>query len=330
FLDLVYVRADAVPGGNGSSWESAFSSIGKALLISSRDGEVWVAGGIYHERVLIVESVDIYAGFSGNEKTRRQLDWVMNQTIIDAGGSGSAVTVANEAILDGFTVTGGHDEGGVYCSAYSPTLINCTITGNSGSGVYCENSSPMLTNCTITGNSGSGVYCVNSSPMLTNCTITRNTARWFDGCGVYCVNSSPTLTNCTITGNTAGRGARGVYCGESSPTLTNCILWNPGVEITQDRLSSAVIEHSCIEHGYEGIGNIDMNPLFVDPANDDFHLQEGSPCIDAGNPDPSYNDACLPPGLGTERCDMGAYGGPGNCGWAEPQEPTAVREWALY
>lgn len=56
-------------------------------------------------------------------------------------------------------------------------------------------------------------------------------------------------------------------------------------------------------------GNISQDPLCEAP---DYLLSSGSPCIDAGNPDPLYNDASLPPGMGTERCDMGAYGGPEN------------------
>lgn len=46
-----------------------------------------------------------------------------------------------------------------------------------------------------------------------------------------------------------------------------------------------------------------LNPLFISSTN--FHLQSNSPCIDAGNPLPEFNDS-----NGT-RNDQGAYGGPG-------------------
>ena len=39
----------------------------------------------------------------------------------------------------------------------------------------------------------------------------------------------------------------------------------------------------------EASGNINENPLFVDPDNGDFHLQSGSPCRDVGiDPVPDY------------------------------------------
>lgn len=50
-----------------------------------------------------------------------------------------------------------------------------------------------------------------------------------------------------------------------------------------------------------GANDISLDPLFADPAGEDFSLQEDSPCIDAGNPAPQYND---PDG---SRNDMGAY-----------------------
>jgi len=75
-----------------------------------------------------------------------------------------------------------------------------------------------------------------------------------------------------------------------------------------------IVTYSDIRGGWpEGIENINTTPLFIDPdgpddilgnEDDDYHLQSWSPCIDAGDPDPQYND---PDGT---RNDMGAYGGP--------------------
>jgi hypothetical protein len=43
------------------------------------------------------------------------------------------------------------------------------------------------------------------------------------------------------------------------------------------------VTNSDIEGGYEGEGNIDLDPLFVDVSGGDSHLAPNSPCIDAGN-----------------------------------------------
>jgi len=72
------------------------------------------------------------------------------------------------------------------------------------------------------------------------------------------------------------------------------------------------IEYSDISGGLSNIsvsspnhvnwlaGNLEIDPLL----NSDYHLEPDSPCIDAGNPDPTFND---PDG---SQNDMGAYGGP--------------------
>lgn len=73
---------------------------------------------------------------------------------------------------------------------------------------------------------------------------------------------------------------------------------------------NSVYGYSSTVPGYSGAvvqgpGNISADPLFVDPNYTyDYHLQAGSPCVNAGNPDAVYNDA------DGSRNDMGAYGGP--------------------
>jgi len=103
---------------------------------------------------------------------------------------------------------------------------------------------------------------------------------------MYNIESSSTITNCTLFNNSANYGA-GIFNDTSSPTITNCILWASktldGPEIYNYDSSSPTVTYSDIKGGYEGEGNINSDPLFVDPANNDLHLQANSPCIDTGN-----------------------------------------------
>ncbi len=50
-----------------------------------------------------------------------------------------------------------------------------------------------------------------------------------------------------------------------------------------------------------GTGSVSSDPLFIDEASDNYHLQGLSPCKDTGNPDPQYN---APDGSTN---DMGCY-----------------------
>ncbi|MFH1371724.1 MAG: right-handed parallel beta-helix repeat-containing protein [Planctomycetota bacterium] len=154
------------------------------------------------------------------------------------------------ATLNGFTFTAGnanagdtypHNAGsGMFNRSGSPTVTNCTFTGNSadyfGGGMHNEFfSSPTVSNCTFSGNSagerGGGIYNndSSSSPTVTNCTFTGNSAGgsggWGDngGGGMFNRSGSPTVTNCTFSGNSAGYFGGGMYNSDSnSLTVTNC------------------------------------------------------------------------------------------------------------
>ena len=54
---------------------------------------------------------------------------------------------------------------------------------------------------------------------------------------------------------------------------------------------------------WEGEGNINTDPLFVNIENGDFSLQDSSPCKNSGNPNLWYNDT------DESRSDMGSTGG---------------------
>ncbi len=151
---------------------------------------------------------------------------------------------------------------------------------------------------------GGGIYCENSAPDLSYILFVNNSAQW--GGGIYCWSSSPSVTNCTFYGNDAG-DAGGMTVVGGNPSVMNCIFWeNGGFE---EIMGTATVTFSDIQGGMFGPGNINDDPMFVDPAAGDFHLQEGSPCIDTGSPT-SPNDPDGTP------ADMGAY--------YFPQEPLPV------
>jgi len=243
-------------------------------------------------------------------------------TIIDGGYTSSVVTFdsgENEnAVLDGFTIQNGKANygGGILCeNNSSPNLKNLIIINNfaneqyssQGGGICCWNSSPTLANTSIIGNTanygGGGIFCnSNSNLSLINVKIIGNVTNT-ERNGIRCVNNSNlSLVNVTISENTGG-----ICCTTgSNVSLLNCILWNNSPqEIYIEDVASVNPIYSAIKDGWIGTGNINEDPLFIEPDNDNYHLQLSSPCIDAGNPDPQYNDHD-----GT-RNDMGAYGGQG-------------------
>ncbi|TSA25827.1 T9SS C-terminal target domain-containing protein, partial [bacterium] len=216
-------------------------------------------------------------------------------------------TDADSTILDGEGLNGI-----LYCNNDNDLSIqDITIQNGSatfGAGIYLSSSSPSLKDLIITGNTadwGGGVYCVGSSPNLNNLNITENTAN-NHGAGIHSIMSSISIANVSIIDNNSIISGGGLYNGwQSSALLSNCIHWNntPTEIYTYDNCIS--VTYSDIQDGkgqpWFGEGCIDAYPLFVEEGNHLYHLLEGSPCINAGNPDPQYND---PDGT---RADMGCY-----------------------
>tara|TARA_B110000467_G_scaffold51433_1_gene47093 strand:- start:109 stop:762 length:654 start_codon:yes stop_codon:yes gene_type:complete len=120
-----------------------------------------------------------------------------------------------------------------------------------------------------------------SNPTLTHVTISNNTAN-SNGGGMCLISSNPILTHVTISNNTANNSG-GMYLLNSNPTLTNSIIWDNSPEFIYlyNGDEEPIITYSDIQDGWEGEGNIDIDPLFTNPDNGDYTLQEGSPCIDA-------------------------------------------------
>ena len=271
--------------------------------------------------------------------------------------------------------------GGMFNNQSSPTLIGCTFSHNAaswpgGGGISNLLSSPTLINCVFVGNKSGGIdggqagamdNWEDSSPTLINCVFIGNYAEGLAGAiysgGNYVDTvSSPTLINCTFVGNSAGYRGGAIIQESGTLRLTNCIMWDNtapegNVMYLDDgyQVDATVnISYSDIEGGRSGfsieqgctlnwgVGNIDVDPLFADPCDGDYHLQsEGwrwnakwkewdfdrvtSRCIDAGNPGAPLGAELLsvPDDPNNEwgvnlRINMGAYGGTAEASMALP------------
>ena len=94
----------------------------------------------------------------------------------------------------------------------------------------------------------------------------------------------PSLICCTLANNSAAVSGGGIFNNDFSlPTVRNSIFWANTPNQIHDELSLTTALYSNIQGGWPGVGNIEADPLFVDPVNGDLRLSPGSPSIDAGN-----------------------------------------------
>jgi predicted outer membrane repeat protein len=272
-----------------------------------------------------------------------------NYHVVTGSGTNASAVLEGFTITDGNADGNGDSNssygGGMINDDGSPTLMDCIFTNNTasygGGAVYnaADVYSPgevvapaaTLTDCIFTGNTSSyvggalynfGINDFSFSPTLINCLFAGNSAA-NDGGAIDDSGASPILTNCTFTANSAANYGGAIEDDTNSyPTLTNCILWNdsaafsPSSEIDfdsgYDYYPYATVNNSDVDSGYSGTGDIDADPLFVDPTNGNFQLQPNSPCINAGD-----NDAPGLASVGTDLAgnpriidgvvDMGAY-----------------------
>ncbi|MCY3018604.1 MAG: hypothetical protein NTW87_06180 [Planctomycetota bacterium] len=261
---VIYVRAAAAGANNGTSWTNAFTSLQSGLAAASAGDEVWVAAGTYKptsgtDRTIsfaLVNGVGVYGGFAGTPGTEGQFvrDWTTNVTTLSGDLNGDDVGFTNNsensyhvvysvgcdssAVLDGFTVTGGNANASVAPDPYgggmynegSPTVTNCTFSGNwasDGGAILNMSGSPAVTNCTFTSNAadshGGGMLInnISGSPAVTNCTFSGNSAT--DGGAVYNFGS-PTVTNCAFSGNSASARGGGMFNTSSALIVANCVF----------------------------------------------------------------------------------------------------------
>jgi len=293
--------------------ESPLANIQTAINATTNGDTVSVATGTYVENINFSGKNIVV---QGEDRETTIIDGNQNGSVVvfDSGEDSTA-------IISGFTITNGYASfgAGINLNNSNPILRDLIVMGNTayadGGGINCYGASPLIENVIImenSSNSNGGGFCswTDSNPILSNVVIKYNNAEY--GGGVSCNNSFPVFQKVEISNNDAtGRGGGLVAWGECYPSLTNVTITNNisddeggGLYIhanSESILKNSIlysnsapdgdqifiggmidVSYSDIQGGWEGEGNIDIDPMFVDAANGDYHLLDWSPCIGAG------------------------------------------------
>jgi len=238
-------------------------------------------------------------------------------TVVDAQSTNYVFDVFRfDSLLMGFTVVGG--------------------IANSGGGLFIEDSQGVLQNLNVIGNraeeKGSGIFIASSlQPLLQNIVVAHNvrTNAATNPAQVELLDSDIDFFN-NVIANGDSDGLR-INPGSFGFYENNIFFQNGsdgfGVGFADEGAdpSGLVIEYNMFFDNFEADffiadqlrsaadannltpdinQNFSADPLFTNPAADDYTLLPGSPAFHAGNPDPYFDN---PDG---SRNDIGAYGGP--------------------
>ncbi|MHB9036586.1 MAG: right-handed parallel beta-helix repeat-containing protein [Armatimonadota bacterium] len=271
---------DQVPN-DGSTWALAKRTIQAGIdAAAAQGGEVWVASGIYTEKLSLKPYTYVYGGFGGTENTRADRNFTRNATVINGNSGGSVVSALNIGFqlsgVDGFTIRNGNatSGGGVFCRSASPTLQNDRIIDNVatnvGGGIYCDKfSEPNIRRCSLTHNANSAVYCHYSRPRIVQCLISGNSTLQYGGGAYFDYYSEPLLENNLIFDNTASKRGGGIYTYLSpARILNNTVAGNSGYRgggIYCDS-SSATIIGNVVAFNSSGMYKSDAAWIYTKPT----------------------------------------------------------------
>ncbi|MDD5306844.1 MAG: right-handed parallel beta-helix repeat-containing protein [Deltaproteobacteria bacterium] len=290
----VNVAATAV-SPDGLSWGTAFPTVQQGInSAAGQTGgcEVWVAKGLYSifadnwkNTVKLAPEVYVYGGFAGDETSRDERDWRQNETILDGhdvGGSNQVfhvVTGSDDAILDGFTITGGDargnspdtNGGGMYNVDVAPTVRNCRFVVNAaskgrGGGMYNAMNGSVagvltIESCVFEDNDNGGMVNDTVTGTIRGCVFTRNhggglainggkvtveNSLFISNYGVGATNSFTESDSCRYKGC--------VFAGNSSPYAGAMLSVEPSTPVIEDCVFSG---NFCTGQYSGGIENYD-------------------------------------------------------------------------
>lgn len=252
-----------------------YPTIQDAIYAANNGDEVRVAPGVYTENlVFLARSIKVY-GRGGADSTILQPEDT-TRNLVD-------IPYATVGVIElyGFTLRGSRAKHVIHVRGGSSPKIHRNILRDNIS--YVANAAE--------------IGCEGTNPIIERNLFIHN--RSLGGVAVFSGGA-------IIVNNTFDDNSRGFWSHGSSVIALNNIVSN-SVQFGIGDIGFAVQDYNCVYNNnpnyaigaVAGPGSIQANPQYTDPAADDFIIQAGSPCVDAG--DPSFVD---PDG---SRVDMGAY-----------------------
>jgi len=310
-------HGDIILAGPGTYQEN-INFIGKRIVIQSTSGPdlTIIDGQMFGSVVRFMNnegSDSILDGFTITNGSGTIVGLLFN-----GGGVfclNSTPTIKNNIIARNYTDRGA----GIFCQGASPMISNNVITENAasfGGGILgIHYSSPFIVGNTVSKNfgytNGGGIQMgYNSNPAIHNNLIYENFAGNAGGGIILSYYCNSKITNNTIYKNSAVNIGGGICLwAEASPVIKNSIVYGnsapTGSELYIGWLIGGYpycyvkVSHCNFKGGAAavfldtghtldwGVGNIDSDPIFLDPANGDFHLSQ-DPC-QPGVINPSVN-----------------------------------------
>ncbi len=335
--------------GTLETWDGGGGTGGGAIWLSSSGGTIKNNIIRYNNLLSSTESLYQVYGF-GIESTYLPADksLLIKENLIHSNkGSGDVATgggvdvswadgsvlINKNRLLNNYVAAkrGGYGSGiCIYeCASEDIRIMNNFISGNHaeagwgrGAGIAVENAKAEILNNLITENNCSKLSGTDGDARGGGISV-----RYYPGEDAVPVMKG-IITNNTIVWNYAENQGGGIYARQIDVEIINNIIYKNeapaqiyfelGAGFTQ------IVEYSNIEGGFSGTGNIDVDPMFCDTTYC-LLTEASSECIDAGNPDLMYNDVLdgfnvLYPAYGSQRNDMGAFGGAYSKWWEKDMQ----------